>query len=52
MDELDKKLIYCYRNDFTTKKMSEITGIKLNTVRYRLQKLKKKGLLRKWWEES
>lgn len=50
MDEIDKKLAYCYRNDFSKKKMCEITGLNVNKVDYRLRKLKDKGL-KKWWEE-
>lgn len=52
MDELDKKLIYCYRNDFPQKKMCEMTGTKINTIKDRLKKLKKQGVLKKWWEEQ
>ena len=51
VDEIDKQLIYYYRNNFKTKQMAEKTGLDLNTVRNKLARLRKHGKLKRWWEE-
>ena len=51
IDEIDKQLIYYYRNNFKTKQIAEKTGLQLNTVRNKLARLRKHGKLKRWWEE-
>lgn len=51
IDEIDKKIIYYYRNDFREKSMCVKLGISINSLRKRKTKLRKLGLLKKWWEE-
>ena len=51
IDETDKKLIYYYRNDFSTKQMAEKLGLELNTVRNKLARLRHHGHLKRWWNE-
>ena len=52
VDELDKKLIYYYRNNFPKKEMAEKTGVELRIVNNRLLRLRKYGMLKRWWEEE
>ena len=52
VDDLDKKLIYYYRNNFPKKSMAEKTGLDLKIVQNRLSRLRKHGLLKRWWEEE
>lgn len=51
LDDLDKKIAYYYRNNFPNKVISSKTGVKYNTIIYRINKMKKYGLLKRWWEE-
>lgn len=51
MDELDKIIKYYYRNDFPIGTILEKTGLTINQVRYRIEKMKKQGILKRWWEE-
>ena len=51
LDEIDKKIIYYYRNNFPIKDISKYTELKYSTVQYRINKLKKHNLLKRWWEE-
>ena len=52
LDSLDKRIKYYYRNNFSIKEISNKTGLKYNTVIYRIHKMKKRGILKKWWEED
>ena len=52
IDELDKKLTYYYRNNFKTKEIARLTGVELNIVTNRINRLRKHGLLKRWWEED
>ena len=52
IDELDKKLIYYYRNDFKTKYVAELTGVELRIIKNRLARLRKYKMLKRWWEED
>ena len=52
VDDLDKKLIYYYRNNFPKKSIAEKTGVELRIINNRLIRLKKHGLLKRWWEEE
>ena len=52
VDELDKKLMYYYRNDFPKKAMAEKTGLDLKIIHNRLVRLRKHGMLKRWWEEE
>ena len=52
LDSLDERIKYYYRNDFPIKEISNKTGLKYNTVIYRIHKMKKRGILKKWWEED
>ena len=51
IDELDKKIIYYYRNNFPTKSMAEKTGFETKLIQNRITRLRKYGLLKRWWEE-
>lgn len=51
MDDFEKKVAYYYRNNFSMKKISELTGKSYNSVRYKIDKLRKQGVLKRWWEE-
>ena len=51
MEYLDKKIIYYYRNNFPVKKICELTGESYNRIRGRIDILRKKGLLKRWWQE-
>lgn len=51
MNDLDEKLIYYYRNNFPVKDIMAKTGESKNKITYRLWKLKKQGVLKRWWEE-
>ena len=51
IDEIDKQIIYYYRNDFSRKSMCEKIGLSMNSLIYRLKKLKDQGLLKRWWED-
>ena len=52
VDELDKKLMYYYRNNFHKNEMSEKTGVDLKIIQNRLIRLRKHGMLKRWWEEE
>ena len=52
VDELDRKLMYYYRNNFKNKTIAQLTGLELRIVKNRMIKLKKQGLLKRWWEEE
>ena len=49
---IEKQLIYYYRNGFSAKAMSEKTGLTINQIRWRLKMIKRKQKLVRWWEES
>ena len=51
LDELDKQIAYYYRNNFPIKDVCGKTGRKYSTIIYRINKMKKHGLLKRWWEE-
>ena len=52
MDEIDRKVIYYYRNDFKKKTMAEKLGVEVRIVENKIKRLKKYGLLKRWWEEE
>ena len=52
VDELDKKLMYYYRNNFHKNEMAEKTGVDLKIINNRLVRLRKNGMLKRWWEEE
>ena len=52
VDELDRKLMYYYRNNFKNKTIAQLTGLELRIIKNRMIKLKKQGLLKRWWEEE
>ena len=52
VDELDKKLMYYYRNDFPVKSIVVKTGVEEKIIRSRLSKLRRCGMLKRWWEED
>ena len=52
LDELDKKIAYYYRNNFPIKYVCNKTEVKYSTIQYRIYKMKKHGLLKRWWEED
>lgn len=51
IDELDKKIIYYYRNNFPRKAMVEKTGVELRIIQNRMTRLRKYGFLKRWWED-
>ena len=51
INDLDKKIIYYYRNNFSEKEICKKTGLTIGQIQYRKEKLRKQGLLKKWWEE-
>lgn len=51
IDDLDKKIIYYYRNNFPIKDIMNKTGESKNKIIYRIHKLKKQNVLKRWWEE-
>ena len=51
LDELDKKIIYYYRNNFSSKRICELTGKPYTTIKGRMNKLYKNKLLKRWWNE-
>ena len=51
IDDLDKKIIYYYRNNFRTKSMAEKTGVEVRIIRNRIARLRRYGYLKRWWEE-
>ena len=51
MDDFEKKVAYYYRNNFSRKQICEITGKSYNAVRWKINKLKKQGVLKRWWNE-
>ena len=51
LDSLDEKIKYYYRNDFPIKDISIKTGLKDSAITYRIHKMKKRGILKRWWEE-
>lgn len=48
---VDKQIIYYYRNGFKTKDIALKTGLTLNQVKWRLQVIRRKQKLVRWWEE-
>lgn len=52
MDEIDRWVIYYYRNDFKKKTMAEKLGIEVRIVENKIKRLRKYGLLKRWWEEE
>lgn len=49
---IDEQIIYYYRNGYGPAGIAEKTGLKLNTVKWRLQEIRKKQKLLRWWEEE
>lgn len=49
---MDDKIIYYYRNGFSAKVISEKTGLTVNQVKYRLQQIRRKQSVLRWWEED
>ena len=50
-EEMDKKIEYFYRNNFTRQHMAEELGVSVSKVAYRLQVIRKRKELKRWWEE-
>ena len=51
IDEIDRKILYYYRNNFPTKTMAEKLDLELRIVKNKLVRLRKHGYLKRWWEE-
>lgn len=49
---IDEQIIYYYRNGFDNQGIADKTGLKLNTVKWRLQEIRKKQKLLRWWAEE
>lgn len=49
---IDEQIIYWYRNGFSAKGIAEKTGLKLNTVKWRLYEIRKTRKLLRWWAET
>ena len=52
LDELDKKIIYYYRNDFPFKRICELTEKPESLIKSRMTKLYRHKLLVRWWKEQ
>lgn len=52
MDEIDRWVIYYYRNDFKKKTMAEKLGVEVRIVENKIKRLRKYGFLKRWWEEE
>lgn len=52
LDELDKQIIYYYRNNYSFKKICEKTEKPETTIKGRMNKLYKHKLLKRWWKEG
>ncbi len=50
--DIDEQIIYWYRNGFSAKGIAEKTGLKLNTVKWRLYEIRKTRKLLRWWAET
>jgi hypothetical protein len=49
---IDEQIIYWYRNGYGPAGIAEKTGLKLNTVKWRLYEIKKERKLLRWWAEE
>ena len=49
---MDNKIIYYYRNGYSAKDIAEKTGLTVSQVKWRIQQIKKKQPLLRWWEEE
>ena len=49
---IDEQIIYWYRNGYDNSGIAEKTGLKLNTVKWRLQEIRKERKLLRWWAEE
>ena len=50
--ELERKIIYYYRNNFPRKDICKKLDIPINTLENKITKLRRKGLLKRWWQEE
>lgn len=48
--ELDEKIEYYYRNDFSRKQIAEKLEISIGKVAYRLKEIRKRKELKRWWQ--
>lgn len=51
IDEIDKKIVYYYRNDFRVKNIADLTGVELKIIKNRMARLRRLGMLKRWWDE-
>lgn len=51
MTETDKKIVYLYRNGYKNKGIAEKTGLSVIQVKNRLQAIRKKQKVQRWWDE-
>lgn len=52
MKEADKQIIYYYRNGFRAKDIADRLGMTVPQIKYRIQRLRGKGMLKRWWKEG
>ena len=50
--ELERKIIYYYRNNFPRKDICQKLDIPINVLENKITKLRRKGLLKRWWQEE
>ena len=50
--DYDEQIIYYYRNGFDNQAIADKTGLKLNTVKWRLHEIRKTRKLLRWWAED
>jgi DNA-directed RNA polymerase specialized sigma24 family protein len=50
--DYDEQIIYLYRNGYSAQGIADKTGLKLNTVKWRLQEIRKTRKLLRWWAED
>lgn len=49
---IDEQIIYWYRNGYDNSGIAEKTGLELNTVKWRLQEIRKTRKVLRWWAEE
>ena len=49
--DINKQIIYYYRNGYRLKEIANKTGLSVNIVKHKLCQLRKKQQVKRWWEE-
>lgn len=52
MDELDMKIQKLYYNDWKVKDIAKELNVRVNEVKYRIRKMRSKGIqVKRWWKD-